>query len=83
MLGGEPLWNYIKHNDIDILDLCKTLHELGYNIWMWTGFEWDDVKNDPILQYVNTIITGRFELSKRNINLTYMGSSNQELHEIQ
>lgn len=82
VLGGEPLWGYMHSNDDDIYDLCKSVKDKYPNltIWMWTGFEWKDVKDKPVLNYIDTIITGPFVEKLKNLNLQYMGSSNQELH---
>lgn len=82
ILGGEPLSEYMRKGDTDILDLCLTLHKLGYNIWMWTGYKWDDIKDKAVIRYVDTIITGQFEKDKKDLTLPYMGSSNQEIHHI-
>lgn len=82
ILGGEPLWRYIHSHDNDIYDLCKSIKEKFPNltIWMWTGFNWSDIKDNPILKYIDTIITGQYIDKLRNLNLQYMGSSNQEIH---
>lgn len=80
ILGGEPLSLYMREGDNDILDLCKTLKALGYNIWMWTGFKWTDIKDKEIINYLDTIITGQFIAKLKDLNLQYMGSSNQEVH---
>lgn len=82
ILGGEPLWRYMYSHDNDIYDLCKSI-KVQYpklDIWMWTGFEWDKVKDNPILKYIDTIITGPFIEKLKDLNLQYMGSSNQEVH---
>lgn len=83
ILGGEPLSQYMRDNDQDILKLCKRIkEETGMNIWLWTGYNWEDIRDKTILKYIDTIITGRFEIDKRDIHLKYMGSSNQEIHYI-
>lgn len=79
ILGGEPLSTYIRKGDKDIVDLCRNLKIKGYNIWLWTGYNLEDIPQE-ILQYLDTVITGRFEKDKRDLNLQYMGSSNQKIN---
>lgn len=82
ILGGEPLSQYMRDNDNDILDLCKRIKDLGYNIWMWTGYKWEDIKDNKIIKYLDTVITGQFIDNLKDLTLPYMGSSNQEIHYI-
>lgn len=84
ILGGEPLWGYMVNGDNDILDLCSSIKGKypKLSIWMWSGFEWSQVKGDKVLDYVDTIVTGPFIEKLKNLNLQYMGSSNQEVHKI-
>lgn len=85
LLGGEPLWGYMKFGDNDMLDLCRSIKERfpKLDIWMWSGFEWKDVKDKAILKYIDTIITGQFVERLKDLKLEYMGSSNQEVHHIE
>lgn len=78
LLGGE-----VFHQDLDvILHLVKRIKEkVEKPIWIWTGFTWDtliqDEKKLEILQYVDALIDGQFQLENKDINLKWKGSSNQ------
>lgn len=54
----------------------------GKDIWMWTGYELDelDEKQKQVLEYVDTLIDGRFEQDKADPMLDWRGSSNQIIH---
>ncbi len=74
--GGEPL------SQKATISLCKRLYELGFNIWIYTGYELDYINNTEfrqIIDYVDTIVTGPFLIDKRDITLEFRGSSNQQL----
>lgn len=55
LLGGEPL----QQDKEELLLLCRLLHEHGLKIWIYTGYEFNEVDKD-ILQYAYTIKCGRY-----------------------
>lgn len=81
LLGGE-----VFHQDLDvILNLVKRIkQEVNKPIWIWTGFRWDELIKDKkrleILKYIDIIVDGQFEQDKKDINLKWMGSSNQHIY---
>ncbi|WP_294188259.1 anaerobic ribonucleoside-triphosphate reductase activating protein [uncultured Clostridium sp.] len=84
ILGGEPM------DQVRDEDLCNLLRRIKYetnkSIWLWSGYLYEDiiVSDDKrnILEYVDVLIDGRFEIEKRNISLSYRGSSNQRVIDI-
>lgn len=84
LLGGEIM----QQDSAIILHLVKRIkEETGKSIWMWTGYTLDALYNMPdkmeILQYVNVLIDGRFELDKKDLMLKYRGSANQRVIDVQ
>jgi anaerobic ribonucleoside-triphosphate reductase activating protein len=79
--GGEP---FIQSKDLIVL--AKQLKEIGKNIWSFTGFEFEQLlKNQnhkDLLQYIDVLVDGRFELDKRDLSLLYKGSSNQRIIDV-
>ncbi len=73
--GGDPL-------EQNILGLLKKLKAKKYNIWLYTGYEMQEVKEKfpEILKYIDALVDGRFELEKRDISLEYRGSTNQKIY---
>jgi len=83
--GGDPM--YQPYPCTELAKYCK---EKGYNIWVYTGFTYEEImkmsKKDPIylefLKYVDVLVDGKFEMDKRDLNLLFKGSSNQRLIDI-
>lgn len=84
ILGGEPLTVHDGHRKT-ITAICKAL-KIGFpsnkNIWLWTGYEWEHVKDLPIMDYIDVCIAGPFDITKRDINLKWCGSSNQQVIDV-
>ena len=69
------------------LEIIKYARKKGLNIWVYTGFTWEEImkmaKKDNVynefLKYVDVLVDGRFENDKKDLNLLFRGSSNQRL----
>jgi anaerobic ribonucleoside-triphosphate reductase activating protein len=72
--GGEPFEQ--KY----FLDFLKELRTIFNDIFVYSGFEWDYIKNNfsEHLKYIDAIVCGRFIEGKESEYL-YKGSDNQEL----
>lgn len=60
LLGGEPL----QQPEDDIIFLCERLHHFGYNIWLYTGYEFEEVSN-WLKSYLYTIKCGTYDAKLR------------------
>ena len=82
LLGGDPLCG---NNPEASLDLCKQFKQKFPNktIWLYTGSLFEDVKNLPVMQYVDVCVDGPFILDKKDISLVFRGSSNQRIIDVQ
>lgn len=79
ILGGDPLEPY---NEEELTKLCKLVKKLLPNktIWLWTGRKYEDVKDHPIMEYVDVIVDGPFiERKKVSEQGSWFGSSNQRV----
>ena len=83
ILGGEPF-----HNLDSLYTLVYTVNEYTKNkdIWIWTGYEMDELQNmtdnwkvKSILDKTDYLVTGRYEDDKRDLTLRFRGSSNQKI----
>lgn len=84
ILGGEPM---DQTRDKDLYYLLKRIKlETNKSIWLWSGYLYEDIlkssSKSDILENVDVLIDGRFELDKRNISLKYRGSSNQRIIDV-
>lgn len=87
VLGGEP---FEFQNQRELVHLIQRVHQElpTKDIWFYTGFVLDDLMEggirhcevtNIILQHIDVLIDGRFELKKLNIRLKFRGSENQRL----
>ena len=83
--GGDPLFQ------IDaIVEIAKHAKKIGLNIWCYTGFTYDAIlemgKKNPkyleLLNYLDVLVDGKFEIAKKDLNLLFRGSSNQRLIDV-
>jgi anaerobic ribonucleoside-triphosphate reductase activating protein len=82
LLGGEPF----DQPQNTILEICKRIKkETGKSIWVWSGYKFDDLcdKHFEILQNIDVLVDGQFELGRRDLRLMFRGSSNQRIIDVQ
>lgn len=88
LLGGEPLTD---ENLNDVLDLVNEIR-LSFpqkNIWLYSGFTWDEVFNGDneirkeIISKCDVMIDGRYVDELRDISLKWRGSNNQNVIDVQ
>ena len=78
--GGDPLY---ENNLTDILSLVKEVKEKfpEKNIWIYTGYCYDDIKLDPIrneiISYCDVLVDGPYVEQLSDVNYPWAGSSNQ------
>ena len=81
--GGDPMFQPEA-----CAIIAKKVHELGMNVWAYTGFTFEDLVekgNKDILEFlseIDVLIDGKFELSKKTLDLPFRGSSNQRLIDV-
>lgn len=76
--GGDPL--YINNRETIKL-ICQAVKAKLPNktIWLYTGYKYQDIKDLNILNYIDVLVDGKFEINKRDITLPFRGSSNQRI----
>ena len=84
ILGGEPL---AYENFDDVLRICKRFKEVhpDKNLYLWSGYTFETIKGterEAILQYLDVLIDGRFDITKRDLMLYLRGSSNQRVIDV-
>lgn len=80
--GGDPLF---QGNAEEVTRYCKELKERfpQKTIWLYTGEVWEDIQNWEIMQYIDVLVDGRFEIEKQDNKLHWRGSSNQRVIAVQ
>lgn len=83
--GGDPLYQPEA-----LLALAKYTHELGMNVWCYTGFTFEELlkmakKNKiikEVLEEIDVLVDGRFELDKKCFEVKFRGSYNQRILDV-
>lgn len=80
--GGDGLTVQYENT----LELCRKLKEKGdKNIWLYTGYTYENlfkIDKDEILNYIDVLVDGKFEIDKRDLTLKFKGSNNQRTIDI-
>lgn len=71
--GGDPFYQ-----EAACLELMEHLPE-DTNLWVYTGFEYDEIKDRPLAKRADVLVTGPYIEELRCLGKMY-GSSNQEIH---
>lgn len=83
ILGGEPLDPKNQSGVAKLIEKFRKRFGDRKTIWLWTGYEYDAVPLDKhifyILNNVDVIVDGPFIAKKKDLKLSYRGSSNQRI----
>lgn len=81
--GGDPMFQP-KQCAI----LAKKVHELGMNVWTYTGFTFEELLDKgskdilDFLSNIDVLIDGKFDINKKSLDLEFRGSSNQRVIDV-
>lgn len=67
--------------------IAKYAHSKGLNVWSYTGFTYEQLLEirktnkfvDELLDELDVLIDGKFEIDKKSLNCKYRGSTNQRV----
>ena len=81
ILGGEPMH---PKNILGTIKLSKLFKEKypKKDIWIWTGFLYENVCNKEIFNYIDVLVDGQFDEELYDPRLKWRGSSNQRVIDI-
>lgn len=96
ILGGDPLWQDEK-GLTQLYSLVREVHLRGKNIWLWSGFTWEqifpkiqpytftdrEIAQQSLIANCDVWVDGQFEISKKDLSLKWRGSSNQRIINVQ
>ena len=80
--GGEPLLQAEPCRE-----LAAAAHDKGLTVWCYTGFTYEQIRDGVVddkglLDHVDVLVDGRFEIGKRSLDLLFRGSLNQRLIDV-
>lgn len=78
--GGDPLFQVDE-----LIELCKLIKDKK-NIWVYTGFTFEEIiENDKLknlLSHIDVLVDGKFIESLKDRHLKFRGSSNQRIIDV-
>jgi len=79
--GGDPLHPANIH---DITELAAMIRQIypHKTIWLYTGYQWEEVQYLDIVQYIDILVDGKFVEELKDNNLHWKGSSNQNVIDV-
>ena len=79
--GGDPLH---MANREEIAALVTEIREKfpQKTIWLYTGYEWESIKNLPLIKKLDVVVDGQYKKDLRDINLPWRGSTNQKVIDV-
>jgi len=81
--GGDPLAQAQPLSKL----IKRVKHELGYNVWCYTGYTWEQVQQQPqlmdVVKHLDVLVDSPFIMNERNTKLRFRGSNNQRLIDVQ
>jgi anaerobic ribonucleoside-triphosphate reductase activating protein len=78
VLGGEPCE---EENKKVLIPFLKRVREKlsEKDIWLYSGYTYELLQSDEILQYIDVLVDGPFLLEQKDISLAFRGSRNQRI----
>ena len=78
ILGGDPMEPENQEGLLPLLNRVKA--ELPEkDVWLYTGYRLEDVRDSPLLQFVDVVVDGPFVEKEKDVSLAFRGSRNQRI----
>lgn len=79
--GGDPLH---EKNRKEIEKLAEDIREKfpDKTIWLYTGYEWEEICGLPFLPNIDVIVDGEFKIEEKDNSLYWKGSANQRVIDV-
>ena len=77
--GGDPLY---QADGVAVLIDCLRRIKPAINIWLYTGFEYEQVSDWPAVCGVDVLVDGPFVQTQRDLMLRFRGSLNQRIIDV-
>lgn len=77
--GGDPLAQ--PEALLKVINLLKK-RKTNLDVWVYTGYTFEEVKNWPVLKIIDVLVDGPFLLKEKNLGLPFRGSNNQRIIDV-
>lgn len=80
--GGDPLF---PGNQLTVFGLCRWVKERfpKKTIWLYTGYLWEEIKDMPLMAYLDVLVDGEFQPELKDATYPWAGSTNQRVIDVQ
>ncbi len=80
--GGEP---FLQPKAA--LDLARFAHSRNLTVWCYSGYTFEEIKEwednrKQLLQEIDVLVDGPFEMNKKSLDIPWRGSTNQRLVDV-
>lgn len=79
--GGDPLFCDNRQEVGELIEEIKSKFP-NKNIWLYTGYEWEEICTLPFIKLVDVVVDGKFMQSLNDNKLLWKGSSNQRVIDV-
>lgn len=80
--GGDPLHPANRSVVKGLIEKIKKEFPTK-DIWIYTGYKWDEIKTLPLLERVDVVVDGMFEEQFKDVSAPWVGSINQRVIDVQ
>lgn len=79
--GGDPLH---EKNRKEIEKLAEDIREKfpDKTIWLYTGYEWEEICGLPFLPNIDVIVDGEFKIEEKDNSIHWKGSANRSVIDV-
>lgn len=79
--GGDPLFPATRD---DLTRLAALVREKfpDKTQWLYTGYLWEEVRDLPVMNYIDVLVDGRFIIDLKDEQIYWRGSSNQRVIDV-
>ncbi len=81
LTGGDPMYHPGA-----VMEIARRVLELGHDIWVYTGFTWEDIikkeELSNVLRLIDVIVDGPYHAAERDTDLLFRGSRNQRIIDV-
>lgn len=81
ILGGEPMHPINIEGTTKLAKKFKEKYP-EKNIWVWSGFKYEDLKGKEVFNYIDVLVDGQYTDELHDPTLKWRGSSNQRVIDI-
>ena len=79
--GGDPLYP-ANRDAVTALAAEVRARFPKKTVWLYTGYTYEEIADLPVLDFVDVLVDGRYDETKRDVKLNWKGSANQRVIDI-